>query len=356
MGERPMDEGAKIGEELRRAAEHLANDAVARDYQQRADRLARFGERGRELYLQDTRYHLSYLADALTYHRSSILADYLRWVSEVLATRGVPPSELEINLECLRDAFSDRFGTERARPMLAMLDDAINSARLPAENSSAGASAFHGIANTYLDLLLRGERQVALQLIEDALRAGMSLGEVWLKIFQESLYEVGRRWQANKLTIAQEHYCTAATQLIMSKLSHRLFAGSRNGRSMVSSCACGELHEIGLRIVTDFFEIEGWDTHNLGANLPPSSLAEFVAQRRPDVVGLSASMPFHLGSIGEMVAAVRAATKDNPVFILIGGRAFNGAPDLWREFGADAYAYDAQEAVRTANRLVGLAS
>jgi MerR family transcriptional regulator, light-induced transcriptional regulator len=351
-----MEDGANIAAELRSLAGELAEDTVARDYQRRADWLSRFGERGRALYLQDTKYHLSYLADALAYHRTSILADYLRWVTEVLTTRGVPPSELRINLECLRETLSDRFGAERAQPMLEMLDDAVTSSRNNTDGLSGESAPPGGIAHTYLDLLLSGNRQVALQLIEDALRTGMSLGEIWLKVFQESQYEIGRRWQANKLSIAQEHYCTAATQLIMSKLSNRLFAGSRNGRSIVSACACGELHEIGLRIVTDFFEIEGWDTYNLGANVPPSSLAEFVEQYRPDVVGLSASMQFHFGSIREMIAALRAATVDNPVSILLGGRAFNGAPDLWREFGAEACACDAEDAVKTANRLVGLAS
>jgi methanogenic corrinoid protein MtbC1 len=61
--------------------------------------------------------------------------------------------------------------------------------------------------------------------------------------------------------VAQEHYCTAATQLIMSQLSPRLFGRDRIGRRLVVTCVGDELYELGMHMVADFFEMEGWDAY-----------------------------------------------------------------------------------------------
>ena len=63
----PVNENFAVANELRIASEAIAQAAVARDYQRRPALLAKYGERGRAMYLQDTRFHLSYLADAISF-------------------------------------------------------------------------------------------------------------------------------------------------------------------------------------------------------------------------------------------------------------------------------------------------
>jgi len=84
-----VDENFAVAQELRSLAVSVAQSAVARDYSRRPALLARYGERGKAAYLQDTQFHLSYLADAISFGRPSIFTDYLGWVVEVLLARGV---------------------------------------------------------------------------------------------------------------------------------------------------------------------------------------------------------------------------------------------------------------------------
>ena len=58
-------------------------------------------------------------------------------------------------------------------------------------------------------------------------------------MFQLSLREVGRLWQMNQISVAQEHYCTAATQLIMSQLYPYIFSGERRNRTLIAAYAGG---------------------------------------------------------------------------------------------------------------------
>jgi methanogenic corrinoid protein MtbC1 len=209
-----------------------------------------------------------------------------------------------------------------------------------------------GRAKRYLDFLLRGERQAAYELVQDALRSGVSIKEIWLRVFQDAQYEVGRLWQSNQISVAQEHYCTAATQIIMSRFYSQIFSTVRRGRVLITACAPDEIHEFGMRMVADFFEMDGWDTHHLGANTPSASLVDFVAQRRPDLIGLSATITFHLEAVAAIVRALRANPDTRDVRVLVGGHAFSREADLWRDIGADGYARDAEGALEAADRLL----
>lgn len=209
------------------------------------------------------------------------------------------------------------------------------------------------LAQDYLQALRLGERHRASRLVMDAVAAGTSVKDVYLGVFQPVQYEVGRLWQTNQISVAQEHYCTAATQLIMSQLYPHIFALDRRGRAMVATCVAGDLHELGVRMVADFFEMDGWDTFYLGANTPHEGVIDTIVERRAEVLAVSATLATHVHAVHELIEAVRASPAVSAVLILVGGHPFNEAPDLWKTVGADATARDAQQAVDLANRLSG---
>ncbi|HTJ08828.1 MAG TPA: cobalamin-dependent protein [Candidatus Binataceae bacterium] len=348
-----MDEKSDAAKELRSVMEAVAQAAVARDYARRPALLAKYGERGRARYLEDTRYHQSYLADAVSFGRSSIFKDYLGWVSAVLSARGVASEELLENLRCMREVLSETLSPGSSAIVLAVFDAGVAGAT--SVDRWEQALPADGLTARYVDFLLRGQRQAALELVQDAIRAGMGIRDIWLRVFQDSQYEVGRLWQSNKISIAQEHYCTAATQMIMAHLYSHIFSAPRIGRVLVTACAPGEIHELGMRMVADLFEMEGWDTYHLGANLPAAALVAYVAQRKPDLLGLSATMTFHLAGVAAMVRELRANQDTRGVRIMVGGHAFNREPDLWRDIGADEHACNGADASVAAARLTASA-
>ena len=92
----------------------------SRDYTRRPALLARYGERGRAAYLQDTRFHLFYLADSISFGRPSIFKDYLGWVAEVLSARGVATVELNENLKCVREVLAETLAGDRLAKVLQL--------------------------------------------------------------------------------------------------------------------------------------------------------------------------------------------------------------------------------------------
>jgi len=200
---------------------------------------------------------------------------------------------------------------------------------------------------------LRGERQIASRLILDAVeKQNINVREIYLNVFQYSQYEIGRLWQMNKISVAQEHYCTAATQLIMSQLYAHIFSSDKVGKTMVATCVGGDLHELGVRMVADFFEMEGWDTYYLGANTPTFSVLQELKERQANLLAISVTMTFHIRAAESLIAAVKSNEDYKNIKIMVGGHPFNLESSLWQQIGADAYARDAQEAIEISNQLV----
>ena len=169
----------------------------------------------------------------------------------------------------------------------------------------------------------------------------MSIRDVYLQVFRPCQREVGRLWEAGRITVAQEHYCTAATQVIMSQLAPRLFATERNGRRAVIACVAGEAHEVGPRMVADLLELEGWDTIFLGGNVPLRGVVQTLVEHRADLLAVSATMTYHLPAVIDLIAAVREEPACAGVRVMVGGRLFDAEPGLWRRVGADGHPADA---------------
>lgn len=201
-----------------------------------------------------------------------------------------------------------------------------------------------GVPAAYLDAIVSGNRQRAFRVVDDALAAGMDLRALYIDVFQPAMREIGRLWQENAITVADEHLATAITQAAMARLYDRLFAGApEEGPLLVAACIDSERHEVGLRMVCDILEMDGWDTVFLGATVPTEDLVKMICDRRPDVVALSVSLRPHVGRVEAAIREIRERCPARPV-IAVGGRPFAEEPELAQRVGADLTARDAAEA------------
>ena len=197
----------------------------------------------------------------------------------------------------------------------------------------------------YLEAVLSGSRREAFGVVDLARQAGLGIRALYLDVFQPAMREVGRLWQENRITVADEHLATAITQAAMARLYEELFhASPEPGPLLVAACADQERHELGLRMICDVLEMEGWDTVFLGASVPVEDLVRMVRARRPQVVALSASIAPHVARVREAIRAIREAEPHGAPLIAVGGRAFADDPALAERLGADLTARDALQA------------
>jgi len=207
------------------------------------------------------------------------------------------------------------------------------------------------VAPHYLSLLLRGDQSGATRLIRTLLDGGTPIVDIYLNVFQPALRETGQLWASNKISVADEHYVSAATQLIMAQIYPKIPSKKRLGRKALLACVEGELHDIGLRMVADMFEMSGWDGLFLGAGAPIESIPSFIDKHHPDILLFSAATEAHLPAARETIVQLRRRPpKDTPP-IMVGGHVFNQQAALWRQVGADAHARRTEDVVAAAEKL-----
>lgn len=316
----------------------------------------RYGAIGRVRCHEDALYHLSYLADAAAVDSPSLFTDYIAWARVLLAQLNIPIDDLALNLQILREGLFNSLEAAHAETAAAYVDAALEklpafAAELPSMTQGDDEPA--RLASTYLGFLLNYQRTEAAALVMRAVEEGMSIQDLYMNVFQPTQHEIGRLWQMGKISVAQEHYCSASTQMIMSQLYPYIFKEANTDvRTFVGASIGGELHEIGARMVADFFELAGWNTIYLGANVPVRGLLSTLRDVQPDIVGISATMTFHLKPLRDTIAAIRKNVEFDPIKIIVGGYPFRVDPTLWKRIGADGYAIDARDVVRLANDLL----
>ena len=170
----------------------------------------------------------------------------------------------------------------------------------------------------YLGQLLAGDFRGCKATLSQVLDSGTGIRDVYLGLFQRSLYEVGRRWERNLISVAIEHLATAITETLMGLAAPAVFATPSTEGTAVVACVPGELHSIGARMIADTMQLSGWNTHYLGANLPVADLASYVKKEAPALVALSISLRSHQPQIPNTVKAVRSAQPN--VTIMVGGQ------------------------------------
>ena len=206
------------------------------------------------------------------------------------------------------------------------------------------------IRKAYLEALRQGSGRQADQVVEHSLDQGVTANQLYMDVFQPTAYEIGRLWQRNLFTVAQEHLATAIIERQMGQL-HTFFRpkASRN-RTLVLGSVAQELHRVGVRMVADFFEQDGWTVYYLGATTPASSFVGLARDVHADLIGVSVQMVFHLTQINEVMHELSQQGLGG-LPVIVGGMPFVQQSELYRSFNVRSSATNAELAVAQANEI-----
>lgn len=317
-----------------------------------SDRLvARLGLPDADHEVQDIAAMLdSALESARQTDQAALIDDALRFAHGRFVVRGLTDASCsEIGAALEAAAAPQLAGDERDR-LHTLLARSLADPTPPPPPETV---ALDSMCAAYVEHLLRGDRKDAVRLTRRCLTDGMSIEEILLDILEPALHEVGRRWALGLISIAQEHFCTAVTQFVMTDLYPALFSGEDSNRRLVAVQVPGSMHHVGLRMVVDVLECRDWSTTYIVDDIPVESLPELVAEDQADLLLISASMPSQIPAVSAMIRAVRQDPRTRDIKVVVGGRPFLVAPDLVAAVGADGCARDARTAVAVCDTVLG---
>ena len=121
-------------------------------------------------------------------------------------------------------------------------------------------------------------------------------------------------------------------------------AGAEPPRCVVA-LAPNDHHDVGPRMLADALEADGWEVDFFGVTATAGDVAAAVRERRPRFVGISCSLGRFADELRDMIAGLREELGDELPPVVVGGQAFEGDPEVWKQTGADACATERGGAV-----------
>jgi methanogenic corrinoid protein MtbC1 len=203
------------------------------------------------------------------------------------------------------------------------------TANEPGSNTGSLAGS---AAAALLACLERDDLVGATDTLGAVLSSGTSMPTVIDDVVTPVMVEVGRQWETNQWSVAQEHGATATVDAALAAVEGRYPVARSAGRPVVVACAEGEWHTLPARLAAHRLRAEGHNVLFLGPSLPPDHLDDYLLRVRASVFALSCTLSANLIGARRCVEAAHTAA----VPVIVGGAAFDPAGRRAEAIGADA--------------------
>ena len=297
------------------------------------------------------------LAAAVTAGEPVLFTGRVTWSRKAFRARGQEDADLRLSLEALRAVLEEHLPKPALAQPLEYLDAALSllSAAYPAADPSEldPKRPADRLALEYLQKILEGNVAEAIAAVTRAALNGLGPRAAYTDVLLPAQREVGRLWHAGELSIAEEHMVTSATQRTMAVVATQAPKQPANGRTVVVAAVSGNVHDIGLRAAADLYQLAGWRVIFVGADVPMQDLPTMLAFFEADLLMLGATLGTQVPRVEQAIRSIRERCE-RPVRVIVGGAAFDEAPELWGRIGGDGYAPSIVQALEVGARLVGL--
>ena len=200
--------------------------------------------------------------------------------------------------------------------------------------------------------LERGEDAQVAALVRQAMERKLAPLEILNQGLIAGMNTVGEQFRLREIFLPDVLLAARAMYAGLDLLKPALARdGVPSAGKVVIGSVQGDLHDIGKNLVGIMLKGAGFEVLDLGNDVPAERFVEAAAANGAAVIGLSALLTTTMPVMKDVVEGVRARGLGGQVKVIVGGAPVSEA---WaREIGADAYGYDAANAVERVRALVG---
>jgi MerR family transcriptional regulator, light-induced transcriptional regulator len=213
-----------------------------------------------------------------------------------------------------------------------------------------------GEIEDFATLAVTGDSADLVAAVERPLARGVPVEAVFVDLLAPAARLVGEGWDNDRLDIIDVTMALWRLQEVLRDVAARTPAITRaagGARVVVVAPVPGDQHGFGPAMVEECFAHAGWVTDLLVAP-DRSALLAAVAARSCDVLTLTVSNDCPTDRLRSLILAVRTVSRNPEIVVLLGGRALIEQPSIAVAAGSDGTTASAIDAVRLADRLVGV--
>jgi methanogenic corrinoid protein MtbC1 len=233
---------------------------------------------------------------------------------------------------------------------------AHRAAALPPRQEAAGHAPGAEEVSAMAEAARRNDLATLIALVDRLCAAGAAPDHLYLQLVSPSAALLGQMWHDDTASIAEVTVGLACLQRLVHAFGpafHQDDLPPDPRRRVLLAPLPGEQHSFALVLVAEFLRRAGWDADN-GRVRSAAGLCDLLRREWFSLAGLSVSCTTRLDTIAATIHAMRQASRNRALGIMVGGPLFTLHPDLVAQVGADAMAVDARHAVVQADSLVGL--
>ena len=180
-------------------------------------------------------------------------------------------------------------------------------------------------------LLVRDKPAFVRTAVEAVTSQRLSIPELYRDVLTPLLVDLGAGWQEGHVAVWEEHMATAMVRTVVEILYPGVLKAKLTvpptGRRVLLAAPPEEAHDLGLRMVSDRFDMAGWTTYFLGADAPIDEVADAARKLHVDAVVLSSATHFHRLALRAYVD--RLERELSHVRVWAGGSAFVYGGEGW---------------------------
>lgn len=207
-------------------------------------------------------------------------------------------------------------------------------------NLKIGVISMEDLYEEVLGHLKREDKEKALILCLESLEKNhITVIELYESILAPALNSIIEDFKDDEDLIWKEHVRSGIIRTIIESaypfvLKERDKRDKINGEKVIVMCPRFEDHELGARMVSDFFVIAGYDSVFIGANTPEKTIIKAVEEIKPKYISMSVTNYYNLISTKKTIDIMKENFKYGIKF-LVGGQAFASNPEVYKEVGGD---------------------
>jgi len=192
-------------------------------------------------------------------------------------------------------------------------------AQLPPGEDETGADSVAAVEQ----IALAGNASSLVAEIAALRLRGRELAAIFDDVVAPALVRIGERWQACKLSVAEEHVATQAVIDAIARAQPLAEApGEPNRRergTAVVAAAAGEQHDIAARMAACLLRARGFEVLAPLAATPATDLVDLVRRSRAQVVVLASTLPADARALQEQIELTARAARTGGGRLLVGG-------------------------------------
>ena len=172
----------------------------------------------------------------------------------------------------------------------------------------------------FLRLALDSRLEEAGELVLRADRAGISTESIFFDVLEPALVRLGELWAEGIAPVHQEKEISVLARELVISITRRHTPEESTNPLLISACAPGEKHEIGLCMVNGLLQQRGYRIRYLGPDVATEFLIDAARANLPKAVLLSSSIEASFPGCVEAIQETRALWPDeNAPLVIVGG-------------------------------------